>query len=247
MWFSGDGDQVLAAEPGDHGATPCQGACVVIGHFPFRFDHGLRVSADPVENLVSACQGPGFGAVVEVGLGGREAAEAAARPGVVEMDDGADERQEFGDLRDGQVGIESRANGAFEGADAVFDGSVVGRVADGAVEWEDAVGGEEVIEDGSVEWRAVVALEQEWRAMTGAKPLEPSEVVEGGFGVEDERIEVEVRCEVAGEDDHHAGIGGRGAQVEGVDGPGEVGQVPGDVGFRVADSAEVAAAQPRDD
>ena len=57
---------------------------MVIGHFPFRFDHGLRVSADPVENLVAARQGPGFGTVVEVGLGGCEAAEAAARPGMVE-------------------------------------------------------------------------------------------------------------------------------------------------------------------
>ena len=122
MWFSGDGDQLLAAEPSDHGATPCQGACVVIGHFPFRFDHGLRVSADPVENLLAAGAGPIPGAVVEIGLGGRESAEAAARPGVVEMDDGADERQEFGDLRDGQVGIEGRADSAFEGADAVFDG-----------------------------------------------------------------------------------------------------------------------------
>ena len=129
----------------------------------------------------------------------------------------------------------------------MFDGSIVRGVADGAVERKDAVSGEEVVEDGSVEWRAVVALEQQWRAVTGAKPLEPVEVVEGGFCVEDERIEVEVRCEVAGEDDHHAGISGRGSQVESVDGPGEVGQVPGDAGFRVADSAEVAAAQLRDD
>ena len=82
--------------------------------------------------------------------------------------------------------------------------------------------------------------------MTGAKPLEPSEVVEGGFGVDDERIEVEVRCEVAGEDDHHAWIGGRGSQVEGVDGPGEVGQVPGDVELRIAEAPEMAAAQPCD-
>jgi hypothetical protein len=46
LWFSGDGDQVLAAEPGDHGAAPCDGADVMIGHFPFNFDIILRVSAE---------------------------------------------------------------------------------------------------------------------------------------------------------------------------------------------------------
>jgi len=58
LWFSGDGDQVLAAEPGDHGTTQCGGADVVIGHFPFRFDHAPRVSADPVENLLATGAGP---------------------------------------------------------------------------------------------------------------------------------------------------------------------------------------------
>ena len=87
---------------------------MVIGHFPFRFEDGLRVSADPVENFVATGAGPRPGAVVEVGLGGGEAAEAAARPGVVKKDAGVDERQEFGVDPDGLAGIESCENRAFE-------------------------------------------------------------------------------------------------------------------------------------
>jgi hypothetical protein len=60
-------------------------------------------------------------------------------------------------------------------------------------------------------------------------------------------FEVEVGGEVAGEYDDHAGIGGRGLQVKGVDGPGKVGQVPGDVEFRLTQTAELAAAQPCDE
>ena len=180
---------------------------------------------------------------MEVGLGGSEPGEAAARPGVVEMDDGADERQEFGDWRNGVVRSESRKNGAFERADGVFDGTIVGRAADGTVEWQDAFCGDEVVEDGCVEWRAIVSLEQQWRAVARAEPLEPIEIVHGGFGGEDQRLEVDVGGEVAGEHDDHAGIGGRTLQMEGVDGPSEVGQVPGDVESGIAQSSEVVAAQ----
>jgi hypothetical protein len=94
LWFSGDGDQLLAAEPGDHGATPCGGADVVIGHFPFNFDIILRVSVDPVENLMSTCARPPFCAVMEVGLSGSESSEAAARSCVVKMDDRTDDNSD---------------------------------------------------------------------------------------------------------------------------------------------------------
>ena len=208
MWFLGDGDKVLAAEPGDHGAPPGGGAGVVIGHFPFLFEHALRVSADPVENFMTIGAGPPLCLVVEIGLGGGEAGEAAARSCVVEMDDGADERQEFGDFRHGLVRVEGRINGAFERADAMFDGPIVGRVSDRAVEWHDACSGKEAIEDGSVERCAIVALEQQRRAVAAAKTLEPIEVVPCGFGHEEQRFEVEVGGEVTSQHDHHAGIGG---------------------------------------
>ncbi len=145
---------------------------------------------------------------MEVGLGGREPGEAAARPGVVEMDDGADERQEFGDWRNRKVRVEGRTDGAFEGADAMFDGAIVGRSADGAVKWQDAFSGDEVVEDGSVEGCAIVTLEQQRGAVLRAEPLQPIEIVHGGFRMEDERFEMEVGGEVAGEHDDHAGIGG---------------------------------------
>jgi len=47
---------------------------------------------------------------MEVGLSGSESSEAAARPGVVEMDDGADERQKFGDFRAACVSCRSWAS-----------------------------------------------------------------------------------------------------------------------------------------
>ena len=80
MWFWGDGDQGLAAEPGDHGGAPCLGAGVVIGRIPFRLECGLRAGGDPAENSVAAFARPGRALIV--GVGGRESAEAARRPGV---------------------------------------------------------------------------------------------------------------------------------------------------------------------
>ena len=110
----GDGDQLLAAEPGDHGASPCGDARVMIGHFPCGFDFILRVSADPVENFKSTRARPPFCAVMEVGLCGSESGEAAARSCVVKMDDGTDDRQKFADFRDRLVGIETCVKGTFE-------------------------------------------------------------------------------------------------------------------------------------
>jgi hypothetical protein len=82
LWFLGDGDQGLAAEPGDHGGAPCLGAGLVIGRIPFRLECGLRAGGDPAENLVAAFARPRRVLIVGVGAGGRESAEAARRPGV---------------------------------------------------------------------------------------------------------------------------------------------------------------------
>ena len=99
---------MLAAEPGDHGAAPCDGADVMIGHFPVNFNIILRVSAGPVENFKSPRARPPFCAVMEVGLSGSESSEAAARSRVVKMDDRLDDRQKFADFRDGLIGVEGR-------------------------------------------------------------------------------------------------------------------------------------------
>jgi hypothetical protein len=124
----------------------------------------------------------------------------------------------------------------------MLDGTVVGWVADRAVERQDTFPGEEALDDGRVEWRAVVAFEEQWRAVTGAETVEPVEVTLCRFGSENQRLEVEVRGEVTGEHDHHAGIGGRGSQMKGIDGPGEVGLVPYDVKFCITQTSKVDAA-----
>lgn len=98
----GGGDQVLAAEPSDHGAR------MVIGHFPFDFDIILRVSVDPVENFKSTRARPPFCAVMEVGLSGSDSSEAAARSCVVKMNDRTDDRQKLADFRDRLIGVKRR-------------------------------------------------------------------------------------------------------------------------------------------
>jgi hypothetical protein len=72
----GDSNQVLAAEPDghghghghghSHGATPDDGAGVVIGHSPFNFDNILRVNVETVENFVSTRASPSLCALMEV-------------------------------------------------------------------------------------------------------------------------------------------------------------------------------------
>lgn len=62
----GDSNQVLAAEPDGHGATPDDGAGVVIGHSPFNFDNILRVSVEAVENFVSTRASTSLCAMMEV-------------------------------------------------------------------------------------------------------------------------------------------------------------------------------------
>jgi hypothetical protein len=238
---------VLAAEPGDHGAPPSGGAGVVIEHIPWFFDGVLGISQDPVENIPALADGPTGSGVLEVGLSRGEAGEAAARAGVVEMDDGADERKKLGEVRDGLVWVEDRVDGALEGADAVFDGSIIGRAAHRAVERDDELGSEEAIEDGRIEGSAVVTFEDERRPVALAEGVEPVAVGRSGLGLEDKRFEVEVGGEVAGQDDDEAWRGRRGFKVEGVDGPGEVGQVPGDAERGAAEAALVRAAQAADD
>lgn len=76
--------------------------------------------------------------------------EAAAPPGVVGKDVGAEERQDF---RDGLARIESLMNGAFERADAMLDVTLVRRLPDGTVERHDAFSGEETVKDRCIERR----------------------------------------------------------------------------------------------
>lgn len=61
------------------------------------------------------------------------------------------------------------------------------------------------------------------------KTAEPLLVRLRGLGGQHERIEVEVRREVPSQHDDHAGLVGCMPQERGVDGPREVGYVPGDV------------------
>ncbi len=166
------------------------------------------MSADPVENFMTIGAGPSLCLVMEISLGGSESGEASARSCVVEMNDGPDEREESGDFRHRLIRVEGGVNGTFERADAMFDRAIVGRMADRTIEWQDAIFGNEVREDRSVEWRAIVTFEQEWSAVPRAKTLEPIAVVRCGFGHEDQRLEVEVRGEVTSQHDHNAGIGG---------------------------------------
>ncbi len=117
--------------------------------------------------------------MVEVGAGGRESAQTAPRAGVVEMDDGTEQRHEAWDFRDGLGGVERAEDGALGGTDAVLDGTVVGGTADRAVERQDAAPGEEIVDDVRIEGRTVVAFEEERRAVAGGEMAEPAEVVEG--------------------------------------------------------------------
>lgn len=238
---------MLAAEPGDHGATPEADAGVVIDHFPFVFEHGLRVSEDPVENLMAFFAGPPGRAVVEIGLGGAEPREAALRPGVVEMDHGADDGQEAGDRWQRQLRVEGRVDGAFEVAHGVLDGPVVRGSVDGAVERNDGVLGEPIVEDFRIERRAVVPLEQEGRAMAGAEASEPFAVFWGRFRCDDQGLENEVGGKIPGEHDHDARPCRGGLEVEGIDGPSKVGSMPGNLEFGPAQAAQMNAAQAGDE
>lgn len=130
------------------------------GPLPVGLDSLRCFPRDPFKYFVSTAATTAERPRVVVGLGGTEPAEAPSRAGVVQVDHGA--HQGVKSLLGGDVddGIEQWEEGALEGAHSVFDGSVVLRVANGAVEREDASLGEEAIELFFVEGRSVVALEQ---------------------------------------------------------------------------------------
>ena len=110
----------------------------------------------------------------------------------MEVDDGKEKWHEAWDFRDGLGGIQSGEDGVFAGTDAVLDGTVVGGTADRAVDGQDAAPGEVIVDESRIEGLAIVAFEEERRAVAGDEKAEPAEVVESGFGGKNQRIEVEV-------------------------------------------------------
>lgn len=96
-----------AAAPGDHGATPCFDAGVVLGAFPYRLKYGLRTGGYPAKHVVAAFFRPARLAP-EVGLCGLASTEATARPVVVEACTREDERPEAGSLRNELGGSQGR-------------------------------------------------------------------------------------------------------------------------------------------
>ena len=192
---------------------------------------------------MAASARPGCVLIVEVGACGRESAEAAARAGVVEMDDRAEQWHEPVDFRDGLGGVERVEDGALTGTDAVLDGAVVGGTSDRTVDGQDAALGEQVIDDVRIEGGAVVAFEEQRRAVAGDEKSEPAEIVECGLGGKNQRFEVEVGGQIAGKDHNDAGVRGGGTQQHRVNGPGEIGEVPGDVELGIAQAAVEAPAE----
>ena len=105
--------------------------------------------------------------IAGVGAGWRESAEAAARPGIVEMDDGTEQGHDAGDCRDGLCWVEGGEDGPLAGTDAVLDGAIVFGMADRAVDGQDAAVGEEAVDDVRVEGCAIVAFEEQRRTVAG--------------------------------------------------------------------------------
>lgn len=150
--------------------------------------------------------------MVEVGHGRGEPAEAATGARVVKVDDGTEQRPQSRDIRDGLCGVECVEDGAFAGADAVLDGAIVGWPMDRAVDWQDAPLGEEAVDDVRIEGRAIVALEEERRAVAGDETAEPAQVFEGGLGAENQGLEVVMGGQVAGKNNDDARVGGSAPQ-----------------------------------
>src|SRR5688572_33232670 len=106
---------------------------------------------------------------------GRSALDATARP-VIEL-------MEAGLQLDGQVGRRglplegALVQSGFEVADALFHGAVVARVSRWIVKRQDPVSGEDLIDLFAVEGRAVVAFEEQGRAMLLEGGLDRKSVV----------------------------------------------------------------------
>jgi hypothetical protein len=192
---------------------------------------------DPQESDVAPGLGEAGTGRVMVGLGCGEAAKTAAGSTVAQMSGGLGEAGDGIGLPAGGWLRQAVVERAFEFADGLFDRAVVARIISGAVQGDDGVFGQQLIHCVMIEDAAVIALEQERKAMTREESAQvPGDLLTVRFKTH-QRREGKTGGKVDGVDQQEAAAAAVPAVFGGINGPGQIGLAP-------VDAAQARALDP---